>query len=146
MGDNILTGMVNDMLTVQQDGSLTIGGVTITSPGSGYQVGVTDTSTATYAQVTQLTTKELLDRYEMNEFFIEHRIQEQELLKLKETADYADHIKDNMAKNMARQIVKKISFTKTHEVDVGVHSYRGRCWVFTKEELINLIKEIKDAG
>ena len=138
----------------------------VTTPNGGFEIagsGVTGTLSINSGagagsmgiiSTTNLTTRsdkevveEILDRYELNEMLIEHRVQTQELLKLKEeNVDFGDVIKENMTKNMARQIAKKISFTKKHEVDTDVHSYRGRCWVFTKEEMINLIKEIKNAG
>lgn len=88
---------------------------------------------------------DVIDRYALNEFTVEHRVQEQELLKLKEqNVDYADTIKENMAKNLARDVIKKVTFTKKLEQDTFVHSFRGRCWVFTREELINMIQEIKN--
>jgi len=87
---------------------------------------------------------EIIDRYELNEMAVEHRVQEQEMIKLKEqNVDYADVIKQNMTKSMSQQILKKISFTKKHEKDLDVHSFRGRCWVFNREELIEMIKEIR---
>ena len=89
--------------------------------------------------------EEIIDRYALNEFSVEHRVQEQELLKLKETnVDYGDHIKENLAKACARDLMKKMTFTKKHEQDTFVHSFRGRVWVFNKEELKQLIKDIKN--
>ena len=61
-----------------------------------------------------------------------------------QNVDYADAIKENMAKNFARDVTKKISYTKKFEQDTFTHSFRGRAWVFTKEELINLIEDIKN--
>jgi hypothetical protein len=104
------------------------------------------TSNGTVSITTPLTVnsliEDILDQYELNEMLVEHRVQEQEMLKLKEqNVDFAEIIKENISKNMARQIIKKISFTKKYEVDSDVHSYRGRCWVFNKEELIQFIKD-----
>ena len=66
-------------------------------------------------------------------------------LKLKETnVDYGDHIKENLAKACARDLMKKMTFTKKQELDTFVHSFRGRVWVFNKEELKQLIKDIKN--
>lgn len=116
------------------------GAVSISSVGAAMQ-----TATISTTSVTQPNTQDYLDRYALNEFVVEHRLQEQELLKLKEqNVDYGDAIKENMAKNMARDVIKKVSFTKKFEQDTFVHSFRGRCWVFTKEELINLIQDIKN--
>lgn len=93
----------------------------------------------------KVKTQDILDQFALNEFVVEHRVQEQELIKLKEqNVDYADAIKENMAKNLSRDVTKKISFTKKFEQDTFTHSFRGRAWVFTKEELINLIEEIKN--
>jgi hypothetical protein len=106
---------------------------------------VTATNTGGIRPTPKVKTQDILDQFALNEFVVEHRVQEQELIKLKEqNVDYADAIKENMAKNMARDVVKKISFTKKFEQDTFNHSFRGRCWVFTKEEMINLIEAIKN--
>lgn len=87
---------------------------------------------------------EMLEKYEFNQFVVEHKVQEQELMKLKEeNVNYADEIKEQMAKNCAREFVKKLSFSKKHDVDTSTHSFRGRVWVFTREELVNLIEDVK---
>lgn len=91
------------------------------------------------------TADAILDRFAMNEICVEHRVQEQELIKLKEVSpDYADTIKENMAKNCAREVVKKMSFTKKQEMDTFTHSFRGRVWVFNKDELKQLIEDIRN--
>jgi len=88
---------------------------------------------------------EIIDRYALNEFVVEHRVQEFELMKLRESnVDYADQIKNNLAKMASRDMVKKMTFTKKHEIDSDTHSFRGRIWVFTKEELTQMIQEIKN--
>ncbi len=93
-----------------------------------------------------LITDEILDRYSLNKITIDHKVQEQELLKLKETVPtYADEIKENLARNMSRDIMKKMTFTKRHDKDADVHHFLGRVWVFTEDELKNLIQEIKNA-
>jgi len=87
---------------------------------------------------------EMLEKYEFNQFVVEHKVQEQELLKLKETnVNYAEEIKEAMAKNCAREFIKKLSFSKKHDPDTSTHSFRGRVWVFTREELVNLIEDVK---
>ena len=48
-----------------------------------------------------------------------------------------------MAKNCAREFIKKLTFSKKHDVDTSTHSFRGRVWVFTREELVNLIEDVK---
>jgi uncharacterized protein YktA (UPF0223 family) len=91
-----------------------------------------------------ITADDLLEKYEFNQFVVEHKVQEQELLKLKEeNVNYADEIKEQMAKNCAREFIKKLTFSKKHDVDTSTHSFRGRVWVFTREELVNLIEDVK---
>lgn len=91
-------------------------------------------------------TDNLLDKYEFNKLTVDHKVSAHELLKLKDTVPtYADEIKENLAKNASRELVKKITFTKKHDVDSDVHHFIGRVWVFTEEELRNLIEEVKHA-
>lgn len=95
--------------------------------------------------ITNKDIESILDEYVCNEVLIEHRVQEQELLKLKtDNPNFVDSIKETIAKDMARQLVKKISFTKKYDVNIDVHNFRGRAWVFTKEELYELIKKVRE--
>lgn len=88
--------------------------------------------------------EDVLEKYEFNQFVVEYKVQEQELLKLKETnVNYTDEIKEVMAKNCAREFIKKLSFSKKHNVETDTHSFRGRAWVFTREELVGLIEDVK---
>ena len=88
---------------------------------------------------------DFLDEHIMSRVTIDHKVQEQELMKLKEVApDYANEIKENLSKNAARDIIKKMSFTKKHDKDADVHHFIGRVWVFTEEELKTLIKEARN--
>lgn len=94
--------------------------------------------------ITMVKPDDVLEKYEFNQFVVEHKVQEQELIKLKEeNVNYAELIKENMAKNCAREFVKKLSFSKKHDKDLDVHSFRGRVWVFTREELVQLIDDVK---
>jgi hypothetical protein len=91
-------------------------------------------------------TDDLLDKYEFNKLTVDHKVSAHELLKLKDTVPtYADEIKENLAKNASRELVKKITFTKKHDVDSDVHHFIGRVWVFTEDELKKLIEEVKNA-
>jgi hypothetical protein len=91
-------------------------------------------------------TDDLLDKYEFNKLTVDHKVSAHELLKLKDTVPtYADEIKENLAKNASRELVKKMTFTKKHDVDSDVHHFIGRVWVFTEEELKKLIEEVKNA-
>lgn len=77
-----------------------------------------------------------LDSHVMCKFTVDHKVTDAELLKLKEVApDYAKEIKENIARNLARDISNKITYTKKHDKDTDVHHFIGRVWVFTEEEL-----------
>lgn len=89
-------------------------------------------------------TEDLMERHELNLLTVEHKVTEFELMKLKDTVPtYADEIKENLSRNLAREIIKKTSFTKKKDLDADVHHFIGRVWVFTEEELKNLIEEAK---
>jgi hypothetical protein len=91
-------------------------------------------------------TEDLLEKWIMNRITVDHKVAEHELMKLKEHApDYANEIKENLAKNATRDIMKKLTFTKKHDKDADVHHFIGRAWVFTEEELKTFIGEIKNA-
>jgi hypothetical protein len=88
----------------------------------------------------------ILDTWELNQIVVEHKIQEHELLKLKELdVNFADVIKQNLTKNATEQVAKRMSFTKFKDKEVDSTSFRGRVWVFTKEELEQLIKDARNA-
>ena len=90
--------------------------------------------------------EDFLDTHSFNKITVEHKVAEFELLKLKETVPtYADEIKENLSKNLARDIIKKTTFTKKHNVDSDTHHFLGRVWVFTEDELKNLINEARNA-
>jgi nucleotidyltransferase/DNA polymerase involved in DNA repair len=81
-----------------------------------------------------------LEKYAMNRFAVDHKVTAQELLKLQEVApDYAKEIKDNIAKNLGRDIATKVSYTKKHDKDTDVHHFIGRVWVFSEEELKGIL-------
>ena len=89
---------------------------------------------------------DFVDSFSMNRFTVDHKVQEQELMKLRESVPtYADEIKENLSKNLARDIIKKATFTKKHNVDSDTHHFLGRVWVFTEGELKDLINEARNA-
>jgi len=89
--------------------------------------------------------EDIMERWIMNRITIDHKVQEQELMKLKEVApDYANEIKENLAKNASRDIMKKLTFTKKHDKDADVHHFIGRVWCFTEQELKDFIKEVRN--
>ena len=112
-----------------------IGSGSITSP-------ITTSSTLTLNDPTE----DLMEKWIMNRVTIDHKVQEHELLKLKEVApDYANEIKENLTKNAVRDIIKKVTFTKKHDKDADVHHFIGRVWCFTEQELKDFIKEARNA-
>lgn len=89
---------------------------------------------------------DMKEKWIMNRVSVDHKVQEQELMKLKEVApDYANEIKENIAKNASRDMVKKLTFTKKHDKDTDVHHFIGRVWMFTDQEMNQFIEDIKNA-
>jgi len=104
------------------------------------------TGTISAMQMPKASLDYLLDTYEMNQIVVEHKLQEHELMKLKDAdVNFADHIKSNLTKTAAEKIVQKMSFTKIKDPNMDVTSFRGRVWVFTKDELEQLIKDAQNA-
>ena len=133
-------GTMSDMITITDTGTglttspLTYGSIISTGIGS---------NTISFPKS---SVEYLLDTYEMNQVVVEHKLQEHELMKLKEAdVNFADHIKSNLTKTAAGKIVQKMSFTKIKDPDMDVTSFRGRIWIFTKEELEQLIKDAQNA-
>ena len=90
--------------------------------------------------------EDFLDTHSFNKITVEHKVAEFELAKLKETVPtYADEIKETLSNRLARDIIKKTTFTKKHNVDSDAHHFLGRVWVFTEDELKNLIQEARNA-
>ena len=113
--------------------------ITITGGGTGTTVSSSSLSFGGFDM------EDFLDTYSFNKITVEHKVAEFELLKLKETVPtYADEIKENLSKNLARDIIKKTTFTKKHNVDSDTHHFLGRVWVFTEDELKNLIQEARN--
>ena len=126
----------------------------ITYTGNGIGTGsltVSTTSGTTAVSSSSLSfggfdMEDFLDTHSFNKITVEHKVAEFELAKLKETVPtYADEIKENLSKNLARDIIKKTTFTKKHNVDNDTHHFLGRVWVFTEDELRNLINEARNA-
>ena len=118
----------------------------ITSPIDSLTVGTITTSSTSYGTITLSPTavEDLMERHELNLLTVEHKVTEFELMKLKDTVPtYADEIKENLSRNLSREIIKKASFTKKRDVDADVHHFIGRVWVFTEDELKKLLEEAK---
>jgi hypothetical protein len=131
-------GTMDDHITIVNNGT----GLS-TMPIGSLTVSNTVGSTISFPKA---TTEYILDTYEMNQVVVEHKLQEQELMKLREAdVNFADHIKSNLTKVAAGKIVQKMSFTKWKDTNMDVTHFRGRVWVFTKEELEQLIKDAQNA-
>lgn len=152
--DDILNMPMNSI--TMQDGELKMlmpsGAVTVSSGSTAYGVysGTLNTintnGTSSINIFSDVNVDDLLDKWVMNRVTVDHKVQEQELMKLKEVApDYANEIKENLSKNIARDIVKKTTFTKKHDKDADVHHFIGRVWCFTEQEIKEFIKDIKNA-
>lgn len=88
----------------------------------------------------------LLDKYDFNNLIVQHRVSAHELIKLKEIdINYADHIKANLTKDVSERITKRMTFTKKVDIDSDTSTFYGRVWVFTKDELEELIKDARNA-
>lgn len=104
------------------------------------------TAQAGFSSIAMRTPAEvILDRYQLNELTVQHRVQEFALMKLRESnVDYSTEIKRNLAKMASEEVTSKMTFTKKTEKDSDTHSFRGRIWVFSKEELIKMIEDIRN--
>lgn len=91
----------------------------------------------------QVTAESVMEKYEMNRVAVDYKVTEQELMKLKETApDYASEIKEKIAREVARDVIKKVSFTKKKVEDTN--HFIGRVWVFSDEELKQILEGMVD--
>ena len=120
---------------------------TVSISNGGFSSASTITTSTGTGSVTPMRTpaEVILDRYQLNEITVQHRVQEFEMMKLRESnVDYATEIKRNLAKMASEEVTNKMTFTKKTEMDSDTHSFRGRVWVFSKEELIKMIEEIRN--
>lgn len=125
--------------------SHTISTTTITPIMDNITIGTTTSANYGTISISPTLVDDLLDKHEFNKLTVEHKVTEFELMKLKDTVPtYADEIKENLAKNASRELVKKMTFTKKHDMNTDVHHFIGRVWVFTEDELKKLIEEVKN--
>ena len=116
--------------------------IMITAVGGGGTGYVTTASTITVKKPIE----DILDKYEMNQLVVEHKVLEYELLKLKEVdINYGDLIKANLTKTVSEHVTKRMTFTKKVDIDSDTTTFRGRIWVFTKDELNELIEDVRNA-
>jgi hypothetical protein len=88
--------------------------------------------------------EEILDTYDLNQVMCEYKLAEFELMKMRdEDPNYSETIKNTIANKISSDVVKKVSFTMKKDKDMDVNYFRGRAYVFTKQELIDLIKEVR---
>jgi hypothetical protein len=117
----------------------------ITIASSPMTMGSASTITTSSSVPMRTPAEVILDRYQLNELTVQHRVQEFELMKLRESnVDYATEIKHNLAKMASEEVTNKMTFTKKTEINTDTHSFRGRVWVFSKEELLKMIEEIRN--
>lgn len=89
--------------------------------------------------------EDFLDEHIMNKITVNHKVSEHELLKLREVSPtYADEIKEEIAKNAAREVAKRMNYTKRTDKDADVHHFIGRVWVFTESELKEFIEAARN--
>lgn len=106
----------------------------------GTMLTVANTAVTSISNAISLNEEDVLDKFSMNKFTIDHKVTAQEFIKLQEVApDFAKEIKENIAKNLARDISSKVSYTKKHDKDTDVHHFIGRVWVFTEDELKQIL-------
>jgi hypothetical protein len=133
-------------MTLDSNGNFGIGTV---SPAGSITVSTTSGTSAVSSSSLSFggfDMEDFLDTHSFNKITVEHKVAEFELAKLRETVPtYADEIKENLSKNLARDIIKKATFTKKHNVDSDTHHFLGRVWVFTEGELKDLINEARNA-
>jgi hypothetical protein len=131
------------MTTIIGSNDMGMGSITISTTNTGTITGATGVSSSSLS-FGGFDMEDFLDTHSFNKITVEHKVAEFELMKLKETVPtYADEIKENLSKNLARDIIKKTTFTKKHNVDSDTHHFLGRVWVFTEDELRNLIEEAR---
>ena len=124
-----------------------LGGHTISIANSAItNAAMSGISAASTSVVKSSVVDHILDKYELNRVAVDHKVTEAEIMKLKEVApDYVNEIKEKIAREMARDIIKKTTFTKRKDEDTDVNHFIGRVWVFTEAELKDMIKEITNA-
>ncbi len=129
MNDNDLTKeLLNSIISINTNTNPIFDGSSLTATVSSNTIS------------NNIVKEDLLDQYAMNRFAIDHKVTAQELLKLQEVApDYAKEIKEKIAKNLAREIATKVSYTKKHDKDSDVHHFIGRVWVFSEDELKSIL-------
>ena len=124
--------------------SHTVSTTTITPTMDSITIGAVSSASYGTISLSPTAVEDLMERHELNLLTVEHKVTEFELMKLKDTVPtYADEIKENLSRNLAREIIKKTSFTKKKDVDADVHHFIGRVWVFTEDELKKLLEEAK---
>jgi hypothetical protein len=145
---NITAGKITSGDTITITGGGTGGPMPFGTTGinTSYPSVFTSNGTISTLQMPKASLDYLLDTYEMNQIVVEHKLQEQELMTLRNAdVDFANHIKVNLTTRTAERIVQKMSFTKVKDPNMDVTSFRGRVWVFTKDELEQLIKDAQNA-
>jgi hypothetical protein len=147
IGD-VITGLVNNDGTLDSRITVSSGSfpsIIATTPWDSINDNITDTFAANKITVPKFYIEEFLEERALNRIAVDHKVTDAELMKLKEVApDYANEIKDNIARNLARELTAKIAYKKKHDKDADVHHFIGRCWVFSDEEIKRLIEDARN--
>lgn len=119
--------------------------LTMATTSTTLPISAVGATSGTISMRSTFNVEDFLEEHIMNRFTVDHKVQEQELMRLRETTpDYANEIKESLASNCARDMIKKLTFTKKHDKDADVHHFIGRVWLFTEEELKNLLLEVRN--
>lgn len=141
--DDVLDEVLQGTITLNNGAYSIATGNGLTTLGVDSWSAVNAMTAATPLPKITRTVDEIMDEHSLNRIAVDHKVTAQELLKLQEVApDYASEIKENIAKNLARDIAKKVMFKKKHDKDADVHHFIGRVWVFTDEELKELLQNV----
>ncbi len=137
--DEVLQGTItmnNGTYSIATGNGLTALGVDSWSAANVVSTAATPLPKVTY------TVDEIMDEFVMNRISVDYKVAGHELLAIQaRNPDYASEIKENIAKNLTREVTKKISYTKKHDKDTDVHHFIGRVWIFTDEELKTILEK-----
>lgn len=138
--DEILNMPMGSVVAIDDSYKIVTGNGTLSTIGTGLSANAITMPAAISGGTFNTWVEDPLEKYAMNRFAVDHKVTAAELLKLQEVApDYAKEIKENIAKNLGRDIATKVSYTKKHDKDTDVHHFIGRVWVFSEEELKGIL-------
>ena len=142
MGDHYDMDDIMSSVTIGSAGTgLTSGNLSYT--GSNITVASNTIGAGVGSPLSKDAIADLLDSHSFNQVIIDHKVSEQELMKMKEDSPtYADEIKEKISKEIAREVSKKVAYTKKTKEDT--HHFMGRVWLFTTEEITELLENARN--